>query len=84
LQKPRRPDAEIFFPKQPLEAHFFPSERGAIADTIAAVDQAKDGLQLVIAVRSKGEHVQEKIQLSRRRVPGHFHRDDDEPQLDSG
>src|SRR2546430_13990357 len=74
LQKPRRPDAEIFFAERPLEAHVAVRARSD-AYAVAAVDQAKHGLQLVVAVRSQAEQVQEQIQLPRRRVPGHFHRE---------
>src|SRR5437667_146660 len=67
-------EANISFAERPLEAHFA-VRAWSDAYAVAEVDQAKDGLQLVVAVRSQAEHVQEKIQLSRRRVPGHCHRE---------
>src|SRR5207249_9704076 len=71
-QKPRRPDAEVFFAERPLEAHIAVRARSD-AYAVAAVDQAKDGLQLVVAVRSQAEQVQEQIQLPRRRVRSEEH-----------
>ena len=48
-------------------------------DLVAAVDEAKDGLQLVVArmftFLAPAEHVEEEVELSRRRVPAQFHCD---------
>ena len=38
-----------------------------------SVDEAKHGLQLVITVSPLAQHVEEEVELARRRVPGQFH-----------
>ena len=78
LEEPSGPGAQIVFLKRsriadvPVLAHADP-------DPIAAVDESKHRLQLVHAVGTASEHVQEEVQLPRRGVPlqgsGYFHSD---------
>src|SRR5688572_266624 len=72
FEQPRRTHAQIFVPKHSREADVAVLAR-CDAHPVIAVDQAKDGLQLVVAVGAPPEDVEEEIELSRRGIPGQFH-----------
>src|SRR5688572_3479491 len=78
LEQPRGPHAEVFFPERALESDFSVSAVGD-PDTVAAVDQPENGLQLVVTrmfpSTAAPEDVEEEIELSRRGIPGQFHCD---------
>ena len=75
-EEPRRTHAEILLVEDPGKPDLAVGP-GGDADPVGAVDEAKRRLQLVIArvlpFVAAPQDVQEKVELPRRRVPGHFH-----------
>ena len=72
FQQARRAQNEVLFAERSVEGQAIVAARRD-ADAIRRVDQAKDRLQLVVAVGALAEDVEEEIELRRRRPPLHRH-----------
>jgi hypothetical protein len=62
LQQPRRANAQVVLAERPGK-RISPSSRGAMPHAVGAIDQAEDGLQLVVAVGALRQDVQEEVEL---------------------
>ena len=72
LQKASGAQAQVVFSKRAAEAHV-PVIPAPDAHAVGTVDQAKDRLQLVVAVRPLGEDVQEEVEFPGGREVAYFH-----------